>query len=238
MFKKKNLFKVGNEGGATGGGGGGHHHTGSDQLSSGSANQSQSQSHQRVMMMHRDNSYMLHAQPGLNYSHHIPVAHQYTQIQAQNFIPTTNHGHIGYEFPAAVSIIPSESSSPPPPIMVLKQLMAARDCESGSDHHQGYQAATNNCDSAGLEVGLTCTTEASHQSLVSSREEDQQNLNDWPGMIDHHRLVATTPHLENLNEETSKSHVRSTFEDANTSSMTHINQLSLRNEMDFWSYGK
>lgn len=217
VFKKKNLFKVGNEGG----GGGGHHHIGSDQLSTGSANQSQS--HQRMMMMQRDNnSYMLHSQQALNYSHHhIPVAgpHLYTQIQPQNFIPSTNHRIIGYEFPAAANMmIPSESSSPP--IMVVKQLMAARDCESG---------ANNNCDSAGLEVGLT----SSHQSL----EEEQQNLNDWPGMIDHHhhRLVG------NPNEETSKSHVRSTFEDANntsTTSMTHMNQLSLRNEMDFWSYGK
>lgn len=208
MFKKKNLFKVGNEGGGVGAGG--------------IASTDQSRH-----MAQRESPYLLHQQHphGLTYSH-IPLAphhHQYSsQIQAQNFIPT--HKLLGggnYDFSALSS---AASESVVVPMMQVKQLMATntRDCESGGSEQNNttslptYHQA---CES-GLEVG-TCDQASHHQSMVTSR--DDQNLNEW-GVID--RLV-TSDQLGN-----------DQVQDANPSSMNHINQLSLRSGMDFWGYGK
>ncbi|XP_047320219.1 protein BEARSKIN1-like [Impatiens glandulifera] len=86
--------------------------------------------------------------------------------------------------------------------------MYTRDC----DHNH---TTTND----NLEVGTCEPTSNAHQ-----------NQEEW-GMID--RLVGHE-------DSTPKDVVR--FEDANaastSSSMNHINQLSLRGEMDFWAYGK
>ncbi|CAK9168948.1 unnamed protein product [Ilex paraguariensis] len=168
VFKKKNLFKVGigNEGGGS---------MVSDQL-----NNASSTSHHRTFM-HRDNQYLIHQhhnndnQPtfdlyktelGLNYSQ-IPLGvPQFSQIQAQNFIPI--HKPLGYDFPE----LPSET-----PVLVKQLMSNPRDCESGSENlcYQGCEP--------GLEVG-TCEPS---QSLLIGRD---QSLNEW-GMID--RLV--TPHI-------------------------------------------
>ncbi|KAL2497563.1 Protein BEARSKIN2 [Abeliophyllum distichum] len=183
VFKKKNLFKVGN------GGGNG---VSSDQVNSAAASQSRTLFTQRD----RENQYLMHQQQahGLNYSH-IPVAlPQYPQLQAQNFIPT--HKPLGYD-----------QFSDQSPIMV-KQFMSStsRDCESGStDQNLGY--------GSGIEAVGKCQPE---------------NLSEW-GMID--RLVTSQ-----LGHDDSSKGVR--FEDANEPSMNHINQLSLRSEMDFWGYEK
>ncbi|KAL1831453.1 hypothetical protein ACET3Z_001104 [Daucus carota] len=167
VFKKKNLFKIVNEGG-------GAASSVSDQLNN--INSSNN------MLSHRENhhQYLLHQQTqqtfdlGLNnYSHNInPMAlsqyNHHQHLEAQNFIPTSHHkGTIGYDYPT----LPSES-----PLMIKQLMTNPRDqCESGSDNLR-YQT----CDT-GLEVG---TCEPSSQNMVGDgRNDHDQALNGW-GMID------------------------------------------------------
>ncbi|KAA8544537.1 hypothetical protein F0562_022549 [Nyssa sinensis] len=155
VFKKKNLFKVGN-GGAS---------MGLDQL-----NNASSANIQPRTFTQRDNQYLLRQQHtqqtfdlykselALNYSH-IPVP--YPHIQAQNLIPASKP--MGYDY----STFPSDS-----PLMVKQLMSNPRDCESGSEglrYDQGCEP--------GLEVG-TCEPS---QNLVAGR--DQGSLNEW-GMLD------------------------------------------------------
>lgn len=192
VFKKKNLFKIGSDGGSVI----------SDQLNTSSANQSRGGGFSL-----RDTAPYLLQPPhggGFNYSHHIPLPHhphQYHQLEPQNFIPTAAHF--------------SDQHAAAAPIMV-KQLMsnAARDCESGSDQNLCYQPATA-CDS-GLEVG-SCEPPPPPQSM-----------SEW-GMLVSSQMGQ---------DHGSSKDTRVGFEDANGSSMNHINPLSLRSEMDFWGYGK
>ncbi|KAK2974446.1 hypothetical protein RJ640_018319 [Escallonia rubra] len=167
VFKKKNLFKIGNEGGGS---------MTSDQL-----NNASNTNQPRTFLHRGENQYLLHqqhthggqqtfdlykAEPGLNYSH-IPVpVSQYQHLQAQNFIPI--HKPLGYDF----STLPSDS-----PVMVKQLVSNPRECENESDSLP-YQPCGQ-----GLEVG-TCEPS---QSMVAGRNE---GLNEW-GMID--RLV--TSHL-------------------------------------------
>ncbi|KAJ4847348.1 Protein BEARSKIN2 [Turnera subulata] len=207
VFKKKNLFKVGNnEGGSAS-------MNSSDQQNTSAANQARS-------FMNRDNQYLLRQHQGsttqlpfelnkpelaLHYTH-MTTPHQYSLLQSQTLLPI--HKPIGYDYPA----LPSES-----PIMVKQFMSNGRDCESGSESLRYQQAA---CE-PGIEVG-TCEPT---QQMVAGREE---GMNEW-AMLD--RIVTTQ-----LGNEDSSKGVR--YEDANAPSVTPINQLSLRGEMDFWGYGK
>ncbi|KAL6963336.1 hypothetical protein U1Q18_007547 [Sarracenia purpurea var. burkii] len=214
VFKKKNLFKVGNGDGAYC----------SNSMRQDQVNSASNCNPSRTLT-HRDNQYLLRHQHihgsqqtfdlynkseiALN---HIPVpypphTHTQTHIQEQNLIPT--HKLMGYDYLAT----PSDHS----PIMVKLLMSNPRDCESGSQHLR-YQACEPGLEVETLDLSRTMVN-------VSSRDE---NLNEW-GMLD--RVV--TPHLSH--EDSSKG-VR--FEDATTSSMHQMNQLSLRGEMDFWGYGK
>lgn len=205
VFKKKNLFKVGNEGGSS---------INSDQQLSNTLNASQART-----FMHRDNQYLprqhhnngnnqatFEPELALHHYSHMPAASQYSLFQSQSLLPT--HKPLGYDYSTG---LPSE----PPPIMVKQLMSNPRDCESGSENLQ-YQA----CES-GLEVG-TCE---SAQQMVTGRDE---GMNEWAML---NRLVTS----QLGNEDPSKG---MRFEDANTSSVPQINQLSLRGEMDFWGYGK
>ncbi|GAA0162292.1 hypothetical protein LIER_18415 [Lithospermum erythrorhizon] len=108
VFKKKNLFKVGNEGT------GGVNHINSC---------STSQSH---ALTHRENSYLLQQYPhSLTYSHNPLTIPQYSShIQVQNFMPTRKASTYDH-----FSNIPSES-----PIMVRQLMTNTRDCESRSEN--------------------------------------------------------------------------------------------------------
>ncbi|XP_062153251.1 protein BEARSKIN2 [Alnus glutinosa] len=205
VFKKKNLFKVGNEGGSS---------INSDQQLSNTLNASQART-----FMHRDNQYLprqhhnnggnqatFEPELALHHYSHMPAASQYSLFQSQLLLPT--HKPLGYDYSTG---LPSE----PPPIMVKQLMSNPRDCESGSENLQ-YQA----CE-PGLEVG-TCE---SAQQMVTGRDE---GMNEWVML---NRLVTSQ-----LGNEDSSKGMR--FEDANTSSVPQINQLSLRGEMDFWGYGK
>lgn len=209
VFKKKNLFKIVNEGG-------GAARSVSDQL-----NNINSSSN---MLSHRENhhQYLLHQQNqqnfdlGLNnYSHINPAVTlpQYHHLEAQNFIPTTHHKTIDYDFPS----LPSES-----PLMIKQLMTNPRDqCESASDNLR-YQT----CDT-GLEIG---TCEPSSQNMVGDgRDDHDQGMNEW-GMID--RIV--TSHLGH--EQTGKGVRYEDVPNASNSTMHQIHQLSLRG--DFWNYGK
>lgn len=165
MFKKKNLFKIGNEGG-------GASSSASDQLNN---INSATNNNQPRLLSHRENhhhQYLLnqhnHQQNfdlGLNYSH-IPVAlpHYPHNIQAQTFIPTHKQP-IGYDdFPTLHSEAP----------LMVKQLMTnpREQCDSGGENIR-YQT----CET-GLEIG---TCEPSSQNMVTGGREE--GLNEW-GMID------------------------------------------------------
>nr|XP_009757634.1 PREDICTED: protein BEARSKIN1-like [Nicotiana sylvestris] len=185
VFKKKHLFKGGNEGGGA---------TSSDQMNSTSSHQS------RVF----NSQYLLQQQGGhgLNYSH-IPLAlpqyNSHLQLQPQNFIPNKPLGY--HDF----SALPTSDHQSP---LMVKQLMSSAD--SGcSDQNLPYQP----------EVGSSC--------------EHHQNLNEWGMIASSHGQLA---HGQEDDDSAKNAGVR--FDDANASSMSQINQLSLRGEMDFWGYTK
>ena len=210
MFKKKNLFKIGNEGGST--------HNSDQQLNNSSGTNARS-------FMHRENQYLLHQHQnprnnpsssgfeldkpelGLHYPH--LQNPQYSLFQSQQPLLQT-HKPMVYDY----SYEPALPSEPP---VIVKQLMTnPRDCESGSEGLR-YQVSE-----PGMEVG-SCEQA---QEMGGGRGE---GMNEW-GVLD--RLV--TSHLGN--EDSANKGVR--FEDANPQSVHQINQLSLRGEMDFWGYGK
>ncbi|GMY07960.1 protein BEARSKIN2 [Fagus crenata] len=167
VFKKKNLFKVANEGGSS---------INSDQQ----LNNMTLSTNQPRTFMHRDNSYLTRQQHNgnqpsfepelaLHYTHMPPS--QYSLFQSQPLIPT--HKPLGYDY----STLPNSDS----PAVMVKQLMSnPRDCESGSESLR-YQA----CE-PGLEVG---TCEPAQQIVTAGRDE---GMNEWT-MLD--RLV--TSHLGN-----------------------------------------
>lgn len=175
-------------------------------------------SNQPRTFMHRDNQYLPRQQhnnatfePELalhHYSHMPAAASQYSQLFQSQPLLPPAHKPLGYDYSTGLS---SE-----PPIMVKQLMTNPRDCESGSENLGRYQA----CE-PGLEVG-TCEPA---QQMVAGRDE---GLNEWAML---NRLVTS----QLGNEDPSKG---MRFEDANTSSVPQINQLSLRGETDFWGYGK
>ncbi|XP_057992393.1 protein BEARSKIN2-like [Hevea brasiliensis] len=223
VFKKKNLFKVGNERGNI--------------INSGDhqqLNTSSSTIHPRSFMHNRDSQtqFLLrqsrspatphhHEQafelnkPELALHHHYPhmatpTPHYSSLFESQNLVPTHSYS--------------SALASAVSPVMAKQFMSNTRDCESGSETALRYPQS---CE-AGLEVG-TCEPNQHHQQMGVGRDDHHhQGLNEW-SMLD--RIV--TPHLGN--DDSSKG-VR--FEDANSASVNPINQLSLRGEMDFWGYGK
>ncbi|XP_028805994.1 protein BEARSKIN2 [Neltuma alba] len=222
VFKKKNLFKIGNEGTSM-------HNTDQQLNNSSSINQPRS-------FMRRESQYLMHhhhqqQQNPRNSSGfqlekpelalHYPPPHlqnpQYSLFQAQPLLPPAAH------YNSYSSALPSDT-----PSMAAKQLMTnpAGDCDSGGSEGLRYQVS----ETGNMEVG---TCEPTGQEIGTGRE-DQGGFNEW-GVLD--RLVVTSHHLGN--EESSKG-VR--FEDAsNPQSVHQINhqqQLSLRGEVDFWGYGK
>ncbi|KAI3767539.1 hypothetical protein L2E82_17737 [Cichorium intybus] len=158
--------------------------------------------------------------------------HQYLEYQQQqNFDLGLNYNHqhphlmpthkpLGYGF----LNLPSEDS----PIMVRQLMSNPRECDSGSCENPldvGYQA----CE-PGLEVD-TCEP----AQIMANANVREETLNGW-GMID--RLV--TSHISQHNEDvnSTKGMLRYRDDATSSSSMQHINQLSLRGETDFWGYGK
>ncbi|XP_057457037.1 protein BEARSKIN2-like [Lotus japonicus] len=208
VFKKKNLFKIGNNEGSSA-------HNSEQPINNSSGANARS-------FMHRDNQYLLLQQQntrnpsgfeldkpelGLHHYPHLQNQPQYALFQSQQPL-LQSHKPMVYNDYSYASSLPSD-----PP---LKQLMTnPRDCESGSDGLR-YQVSES-----GMEVG-SCEPP---QEMGGGRGE---GMNEW-GVLD--RLV--TSHLGN---EDSTKEVR--FDDANPQSVHQINQLSLRGEMDFWGYAK
>ncbi|OIW05541.1 hypothetical protein TanjilG_23327 [Lupinus angustifolius] len=211
VFKKKNLFKIGNEGGST------------QQL-----NNFSSDTNARSFMHHRENHYLLHHhqqqqqnprnpsgsgfeldKPELGL-HYPLLQHQnphYSLFHSQQSLLQT-HKDVDYDYSYASGI-------PSVPPLIVKQLMTnPKDCESGSEGLR-YQISE-----AGMEVG-SC-------EAAGGGGRTGEGMNEW-GVLD--RLV--TSHLGN-NQDSTKA-VR--FED-DAANPHNINQLSLRGEMDFWGYAK
>ncbi|KAM1001885.1 hypothetical protein ACFX13_002399 [Malus domestica] len=238
VFKKKNLFKVANEGGSSSMNSSEH-----QQLNNASSN-SQLQA-RSFMHSHRDNQYLLRQQhhaatqgfqlnnnSSLHYAHLQSPPH-YSVFQSQALIPTLAHKPLS-SYDDYSSQLPSDDS---PAHGMVKQLMTnPRDCKSGSEGLR-YQA----CE-PGLEVG---TCEPDHQpNMVGGgagtaggrdNNHDHQGMSEW-AMLD--RLV-TSHDLGNDQDSSSKGTAR--YGDANApSSVNQINHqhLSLRGEMDFWGYAK
>lgn len=174
MFKKKNLFKIGNEGGST--------HNPDQQMNNSSSTNGRS-------FIHRENHYLLHQHQnhrnsaGLELDKpelalHYPNLQnpQYSLFQSQTLLQTQKPMVFDYSY---ASSIPSDT-----PIMA-KQLMGnPRECESGSEGLR-YQVSES-----GIEVG---SCEPNHE-VGGGRGE---GINEW-GVLD--RLV--TSHLGN--EESNK----------------------------------
>ncbi|XP_021300036.1 protein BEARSKIN2-like [Herrania umbratica] len=164
VFKKKNLFKVGSNGG------GSSINSSDQQLNTSSSSQPRSLMHRssdQYLVRHQHHNFELNkAELALHYSH--MQTPQYSLFQPQTLVQP--HKPINYEFAAAPAALP-----PNPPVMI-KQLMS-RDCESGSESLR-YQA----CE-PGLEVG---TCEPSQPMGVPGRDE---GMNEW-SMLD--RLVSAS----------------------------------------------
>ncbi|XP_019412831.1 PREDICTED: protein BEARSKIN2-like isoform X1 [Lupinus angustifolius] len=215
VFKKKNLFKVGNEGGST------------QQLNNNSSSDTNARS-----FMHRDNShYLLHQQnlrnpSDLGFELDKPeLALHYPQLQQNPHYPLFQsqqpllqaHKPMAYDYSSYASGkgIPSEA-----PLMVKQLMTNPRDCESDNEGLR-YQVSEG-----GMEVG-SCEAATGGEEMGGGRSGE--GMNEW-GVLD--RLV--TSHLgAPVNEDSSKG-VR--FEDAPN---PHHHHLSLRGEiMDFWGYSK
>ncbi|CAL0329448.1 unnamed protein product [Lupinus luteus] len=184
VFKKKNLFKVGNEGGST------------QQLNNNSSSDTNARS-----FMHRDNHYLLHQQNLRNPSDigfeldkpelalHYPHLQQnphYPLFQSQHPL-LQPHKPMAYDYSYA-SGIPSE-----PPLMVKQLMTNPRDCESDNEGLR-YQVSEG-----GMEVG-SC-------EAGTGEGRSGEGMNEW-GVLD--RLV--TSHLGATANEDSSKGVR--FEDA------------------------
>ncbi|CAK9313888.1 unnamed protein product [Citrullus colocynthis] len=202
VFKKKNLFKVTNEG-VGGGGGGGGSSANSDQHLNNNAHSSASIATPHTFMQ-RESQYQLR-QPQQNYASH-PTFELNKSDLALHYIPTPPppshnfpHHHLFHSNLSTLKPLPGSSAAydypalsslPPDAPLMVKQLMS------------------NNPETGQPTDGMA---------------------EPW-AMLD--RLV--TSHLGN--EDSSKD-VR--FEDEHgSSSVSQINQLSLRGEMDFWGYAK
>ncbi|KAE8699090.1 Protein BEARSKIN2 [Hibiscus syriacus] len=216
VFKKKNLFKVGNNINSL-----------DQQLNVNSTTTSSGSQTQPLPFMHgSSDQYNLSstiqqslelkkAELALHYPpphHHMPTpTPQCHLFHTQTIVPTGKVA-IGYTEYASPVGLPSESHHQP---IMIKQLMGNhRECESGSENVR-YQAC---------ETGI--------EGVGGGRDDENQGMNEW-GMLDG--LV--TSHI-GLGQDSNKV-VR--FEDGaatNGTSVHPINQLSLRGEMDFWGYGK
>lgn len=245
VFKKKNLFKIGNEGS---GGGSIMHNMNSDQQVNNNNNSSSINHLQARSFMHRssESSYLLHQQNPRNSGFeldkpdlalHYPPPHlqnphhQYSLFQPQSLIPTHKPTINAYNDHHFTSSYPSTLTSNSPPIPAKHLLANPRDCDgSGGDPGLRYQVLSP-------EVGGTCDqapemgTRRDGGGGDDDNDQDQvQGMNEW-GVLD--RLVSVTSHLGNEEHSSSKG-IR--FEDASNNAQTvhHINPLSLRGEMDFW----
>ncbi|KAL4313470.1 hypothetical protein GQ457_01G015940 [Hibiscus cannabinus] len=209
VFKKKNLFKVSNNGGSS-------MNSSDHQLNNSTSSGSQTQP---LSFIHRSSDqYNLNnatpqslelnkAELALHYPpppHHMSApTPQYSLFQTQTLVPT-HKASLGYnEYPPSIGL-PSESHHHP---IMIKQLMGnPRECESVR-----YQAC-----------------ETSLEGVGGGRDDE----NEW-GMLD--RLV--TSHM-GLGQDSNKG-VRFEDSAATDGTSVHpINQLSLRGEMDFWGYEK
>ncbi|PIN01572.1 hypothetical protein CDL12_25921 [Handroanthus impetiginosus] len=238
VFKKKNLFKVGN----SEGGGGGHNinqngmvmSSSCDQLNMSSTSASATScSQSRSFFTQRNdaafNQYLLHPHPAdLNYSHiPVPPHHQYPQLEAQNFIST--HNHINKPLMLNItsnydhhnlSALPNSTTTDydhhhsPAAIasMQVKQFMSSNTNANTSTRDDCESASPAPANYQACEPGIEC--DQSSQPVVA---RDDQNLNEWD------RLVIASSHHQDANHP---------------SSINQINHLTLRSEMDFWAYGK
>ncbi|KAK4285040.1 hypothetical protein QN277_001787 [Acacia crassicarpa] len=228
VFKKKNLFKIGNEGNSM-------HNTDQQLNTSSSINQPRSFMHSResqYLLLHQQNprtssssGFQLEKpELALHYPPHLQNP-QYSLFQAQALLPPATH------YTSYSSALPSDT-----PSLAAKQLMtnpaATGDCDSGGGGSEGLRYQVS--ETANMEVG-TCEP-TGHQEIGTTRED--QGFNEW-GVLDRLVVTSSSHHHHIGNEESSKG-VR--FEDANNPQSVHqINhqqQLSLRGEVDFWGYGK
>ncbi|KAL5073483.1 hypothetical protein RYX36_012467 [Vicia faba] len=194
VFKKKNLFKIENEGGST--------HNQDQQMNNMSSTNPRS-------FMQRENQYLLHQQQqqhqnqprnltgfelekpelGLHYQHLQNSQYSLFHSQPQPLLHTQKHLEMNFDYSYATSL-PSEQ-----PIIVKQLMTNPRDCESGSDGLR-YQVSES-----GIEVG-SCEP---HQEIGVGRSE---GINEW-GMLD--RLV---------NEDSTKEATR--YEDGNPHQMNQL----------------
>ncbi|CAM8914788.1 unnamed protein product [Rhodiola kirilowii] len=217
VFKKKNLFKVGNEGSSSTRLHTDHHHhhqipNDSIQLNSLRSFSNSDDQHQYFLQQATsaaagnslDNHHIYKpTELALHYSH-LPMPHYNSLLQAPQttLIPSSTH---------AYSNNGHGLGSDESPVMVKQFMSNPRDqLESGSESMRYGQ-------DTGLEDG-TCEARG-----------DDQSLGEW-AMLD--RLVTTTSHQIGGQQQHHGGSARD---------HTHgnqINQLSLRSEMDFWGYGK
>ncbi|KAK6941755.1 NAC domain, partial [Dillenia turbinata] len=183
VFKKKNLFKIGNEGGSNIVGSDHQQHQQFNHMTS-----SSSHSQQARMFSYLDNAttnqYLLQQQNfdlALNYTH-IPTPN-YSHFCAQTFLAT--HKPITYHAYPATSLQASDSLAAN--AVMMKQFMpntTTRDCESRSESLR-YQAS---CEPEGHEVGTCGPPDQVGMSSVGgggrSTGDDQGGLNGQWTMID------------------------------------------------------
>ncbi|GFQ05782.1 protein bearskin1 [Phtheirospermum japonicum] len=240
VFKKKNLFKVGNtnNNNSSSEGGGGHNGNSSGmmmtmmnnswdddhiQLASTQSRSAQLFAQQNII----NNQYnLLHS--NLNYTHiplpqhdhhHSFISHIKPLMLSSSTINDNNnnyHPHHNLQSDLVPTTTNGDYDHQTSPIvsMQVKQFMSSNTNNS---------TTRDDCESASPAVGYQACEpgmECDQSRDDDGNDDDDQNLNEWD------RLVVVTSHQQQQQDSNA------------TSSINQINPLSLRSEMDFWAYGK
>lgn len=229
VFKKKNLFKIGNEGGGSSINSDYQHQQLGNINSSSIHNQ---QAHTNFMHRHAHNYGLIRQQQqpfelnkpadlALHYSSHLQPS-QYSLFPSSEALMSNSQKPLGgYEFGST------------------------RDCESGCDsfRYGGSHHQQQTCE-PGLEVS-TCEeaqaqAQAQAQSVIGL---GGANCRGDPGINSEWAILVAPPPMGNAphphqhQQDSSSKGKRFEIEDSNQTPVNHhMNQLSLRGEMDFWGY--
>lgn len=227
VFKKKNLFKMGNEGGGSSINSDYQQQHQHHQQQLGNINSTSIHNQQvRTNFMHRDN-------------HHYGLRQQHQPFELNKPADLALH-YSGHLQPSQYSLFPSAE------VLISTQQKpqggynfgSTRDGESGGDsfRYGGSHHHQQTCE-PGLDVGTCEQAQAQAQSVIGGANcrEDPGISSEWAMLVGPHHM-GNDPHTHQHQQDSSKAKGFE-IEDSDPSPVHHhMNQLSLRGEMDFWGY--
>ncbi|KAG9459537.1 hypothetical protein H6P81_004045 [Aristolochia fimbriata] len=209
VFKKKNLFKIGNEG--------------STSVGNGSQNNI---NHQSQTLTLKDIHYDRRPENLQTFDLYKRDLALYPQVPSAAASGPFSHlqppaiakAALSYDFPAITT-----GDSPAMMKQFLSNSQSGNACDTAESLGRQVQHYQQACEGGMDQVGSCHEPEA--QQMVEGRDE---SLNDW-AMLD--RLVT-------IGQDHSDPSKGVRFGDANASSVTQMNPIPFRGEMDLWGYGK